>query len=216
MTGVQTCALPISTDEGLIATSPGKKVRKPPVNRRETILAPEEQQAIHNAARGQCFRDFMLAMEETGCRPGEVAKVTAADVSLEAGTWTLAEHKTAHKTGKPRVVYLTGPVITLCRELIAKYPEGPIFRNRHGRPWTRNAIRCRFRHLRTKLKLPGVVAYTLRHTYATEALVNGVDPISLCELLGHTDVTMLMKHYQHLAKKTDHLRKAAERARRPA
>ena len=205
-----------ATDEGRIPQNPVKKVQKPPVLRRNTILAQSEQKAVYDASKGQCFKDFVFAMEETGCRPGEVARVTAAEVDIESGTWTFAKHKTVHKTGKPRVVYLTAPMIALCRELIAKYPEGPIFRNRHGRPWTRNSIRCRFRNLRKKLKLTGVVAYTLRHTYATDALVNGVDPISLCELLGHTDVSMLMKHYQHLAKKSDHLRKAAERARRPA
>lgn len=204
-----------AVDEGMIAGNPFRKVRKPPGNRREVILAPEQQQAIRDACRDQCFKDFLFALQETGCRPGEIAIVTANDLNVDAGTWRLAKHKTVHKTGTPRMVYLTEPMITLCRELAAKHPQGPIFRNRYGKPWSRNAVRCRFRQLRKKLNLTGVVAYTYRHTYVTQALINGVDLISLSELVGHTDLTML-KHYQHLAKNVDHLRKAAERARRPA
>ena len=43
-------------------------------------------------------------MLETGCRPSEVARVTAADVHLDAGVWVFVEHKTAKKTGKPIMV----------------------------------------------------------------------------------------------------------------
>ena len=51
--------------------------------------------------------------QETGCRPGEVARVTAADVNLELGVWILKRHKTAKKTGKPRIVYLMPSMIDL-------------------------------------------------------------------------------------------------------
>jgi integrase len=45
-------------------------------------------------------------MTLTGCRPGEIARVTAADVDVDRGLWVLKKHKTAKKTGKPRLVYL--------------------------------------------------------------------------------------------------------------
>ena len=46
-------------------------------------------------------------MRETGCRPGEVRKVTAEQVNLELGVWVMAHHKTRKKTGLARVIYLT-------------------------------------------------------------------------------------------------------------
>src|SRR5580700_7245960 len=98
-------------------------------------------------------------MTLTGCRPGEVAKVTAADCDLAAGIWVLAKHKTAKKTGTPRVIYLPPEAVELTRELVAKHPEGPLFLNSRGQPWTRNAIRIRFRNLRQKHpELKGVIA----------------------------------------------------------
>lgn len=187
-------------DRQIIYVHPLKGMKKPPESRREAILSEGDMKAIFAAARGKAFKNFLLAMEETGCRPGEIAGVTAEQVDLAQGVWVLPKHKTRHKTGKPRVVYLTPRMVELCRDLMAKYPEGPIFRTSRGKPWNRNAVRCRFRRLRDKLGLKGVVAYTYRHTYATDALVNGVDTMTVCELLGHTSPAMLMKHYGHLAK----------------
>lgn len=57
-------------------------------------------------------------------------------------------------------------MIKLCRLLLVEHPEGSIFRNTHGKPWSRNAIRMRFRQLRQKLHLePRVVAYCYRHSF---------------------------------------------------
>jgi integrase len=156
-------ALNWAVKEGYLDPSPPKAVEKPAVLHRERVVSAREHEAITAAVRDEAFRDFLLAMRGTGCRPGEVSAVTAEHFSAEAGTWTFLRHKTVKKTRKPRVVFLPPPVVELCRRLVAMYPEGPLFRNSRGEPWNRNAIRCRFRRLRKKLKLgPGVVAYCLR------------------------------------------------------
>ena len=134
-------------------------------------------------------------------------------IDLDVGTWTFDKHKTAERTGKPRVVYLTPAMVDLCRRLVAENPEGPIFLNTKGRSWNRNSIRCRFRNIRAKLKLDdGVVAYALRHTYITDGLANGVPIADMAELVGHASTEMISKHYSHLNQKIEHLRNAACRA----
>jgi integrase len=141
--------------------------------------------------------------------------VTAADINLDDAVWVLQKHKTQKKTGKPRVVYLTPAMVELTRKLAERHPEGPLFRNSRGKPWTRNAIRCRFRQLRRKLpNLKGVVSYTYRHSYATDALEQGVGVAQVAELLGHTTTDMVMQHYQHLSEKREHLLQAAQQATR--
>ena len=202
--------------EGILSTNPVKKVKKPPAARRERILDPKEREELFAAIRDQEFRDFIFALQETGGRPGEVRKVTAANVNLELGVWILEHHKTRKKTGLPRVIYLTPGMIELTKKLVARYPEGPIFRGpkrRGHRPFTRNGIRCRFRRLRQKLPhLKGVISYTLRHSYITDALVNGVSVATVAELAGHKDLKMLQEHYGHLSQKRLHLADAAKRA----
>ena len=106
-------------------------------------------------------------------------------------------------------------MLELSRRLMERYPSGPLFRNSRGKPWTRNAIRCRFRNLRAKLPhLKGVVSYTYRHSFVTDALENGVGVAQVAELLGHTSTDMVMSHYQHLREKRDHLKQAAIQATR--
>jgi integrase len=201
--------------EGVLQTNPMKRVKKPAAVRRERILSPEERQQVLSAIKDQEFRDFVFALQETGCRPGEVRGVTAENVNLELGIWVLPHHKTRKKTGLPRVVYLTPGMIELCRQLVAKWPEGPIFRGpkrKGSRPFSRNAVRCRFRRLREKLKLSGIVSYTYRHSDITDALERGVSAATVAELAGHKDLTMIQTHYAHLSEKRQHLIDAARRA----
>jgi len=175
---------------------------------------PNERTELLAAIPDQPFRDYVFAMMETGARPGEVRKVTAAEVDLELGVWCFKEHKTSEKTGKPRVVYLTPAMVDLSRRLVALYPEGPLFRGpRSKRGFSRNGVRCRFRNLRKKVPaLAGVISYTSRHSFATQALVNGVGIAQVAELMGHVDTSMVSEHYAHLAGNVQHMREQALKA----
>jgi integrase len=209
-------AINFAVGQGYIGENPLRSVKKPGTKRRERLLTADEQSALLDATHDREFRDFLVALQETGARPGEVAAVTARDVDFDAAVWVLTDHKTRHKTGRPRVIYLTPCMIELCRRLVEAHLTGELFRNTHGKPWTRNAIRCRFRRLRDKLGLgAGVVAYTFRHTWTTEALERGVPIATVAELLGHSDTTMVSEHYSHLHEKHAHL-KAAVRSARPS
>jgi integrase len=200
--------------QGLLTTNPLAAVSVGRSPRREGSVSKEARQAILAAIPDQAFRDFVTALQETGCRPSEVARVTAENADLEIGVWVLPEHKTEKKTHKPRVVYLTPPMVEMTRRLMASWPDGPLFRTHRGkRPWKRNAIRCRFMRLRKKLpELGHVVSYHYRHSYVTDALVNGVGIAQVAELVGHTSTDMVMRHYSKLSQQVTHMRDAARRA----
>jgi integrase len=55
--------------------------------------------------------------------------------------------------------------------------------------------------------------YAFRHSFVTEALVQGLDAVTVSILVGHRDTTMISRHYAHLTDRHDHLREAAKRAR---
>jgi integrase len=197
-------------------------------------VTPEERAYVYATIRDEQFREFCYALLETGCRPGEVMAVTANDVSRDCTRWTFEEHKTAEATGDARVVYLTPEMQELTRKLIALYPEGPLFRSTRRfkgvrRPWTRNGIRCRFKRLREKVQklraaekdsvkrekipdLTGLTSYVLRHTFTTQALVNGVPVPVVSALLGHKSMKMVDEHYNHTEQVTGELRDAAVKA----
>jgi len=141
----------------LLADNPLRGVEVPPKRRRNRILTPNEREYLLKAIRDEQFREFVFAMLDTGCRPGEVMAVTANHVTRDGTKWVLDEHKTDGKTGEARVVYLSPAMQELTRKLITLYPDGPLFRStrRFGgvrRPWTRNGIRCRFKRLRQKVE----------------------------------------------------------------
>ncbi len=200
--------------EGVLRENPLRALKKPPQRNRERTLTPNERAQIFAAIRDRAFRDFVFALQETGCRPSEVARVTAENVDLERGLWVFPEHKTKKRTGRARVVYLTPAMVALSKRLVEEHPSGPLFRGpRNGEAFTRNGIRCRFRRLRKKLPhLKGVISYTFRHSFATDALEKGVGVVQVAELLGHTSTDMVVRHYQHLRERREHLRQAAAKA----
>ena len=141
-------------------------------------------------------------------------KVTAEDVDFDSGVWIL-KGKTTVRTGKDRVIYLTPKLKELTRRLVAKYPEGPIFRNEDGNPWNRQAVNCRFRRKKNRKNDPldrDITAYIYRGTWATDALEAGVPDATVAELMGHSGTAILHKHYSKLREKRDHLRQQAEKA----
>lgn len=209
-------ALNYAVDQGVLERSPLSKMKKPQIARRERVLTGEERELLLANSHDDAFKEFLVAMLETGCRVGEVGSVTKANFHQEGGYWLFSEHKTKKKTEKPRIVYLTDAVLALSARLSAKHPDGPLFRNKLGKPWTRNAIRCRFRRMRERIPaLKSVVAYTLRHTYITEALARGLSDATVAELVGHANTDMIHKHYSHLSQKTELLRQAARRVVEP-
>jgi integrase len=141
-----------------------------------------------------------------------VAKVTAVDVDLDAGTWTLDKWKNSKKQkGKKRVIYLVPEMLEMTRRLVALYPEGPLFRNQLGDPWTKPTLTARFRRLAERTGIEELTAYVVRHCYMTDALARGVPIAGVAELCG-TSVQTIQKHYAHLDQKKEQMRQWASQA----
>jgi integrase len=195
--------------DGLIESNPIKDIEKPAWERREKILTTEELQKLLEAAR-EPFKTLLIAMVESGCRPGEICKLRVEDCFLEDGIWLVA-NKTKNQTGvKKRPVYLSGRLVDLTRRCIGSRTEGYAFLNRDGAPWQTDTVRCRFRRLRDKLGLSdGVIPYGTRHRFASDAINRkGIDSLVVARLLGHSDARMLERTY--FREDTDAMRRVVE------
>lgn len=199
---------------GKVVKNPLKGYKKPPARSRDRYVTQEERQKIFdNYPEGDCFRDFLFAMENTAARPGEVTTVTAAQVDLRTNVWVFEEHKTEEATGEKRYVILTPAMQKLTIRLMKEHLTGPLFLNEDGNPWNRNSIRCRFRRVREKLGLGGdLVAYLYRHAACTDLLESGAGLAQTCEILGHKGTEMVMRHYSKIRERRDHLREQLEKA----
>ena len=198
-------------EEGEIDSNPIAKIKKPMQGRRDEVVTQEQFDEIIARYEDQEFVDLLTVAFETGCRPEEILAVEASHVDIERSLWEFPPEEAKGKKAF-RIVYLTEKTVEICKRLVEKWPEGKLFRNTSGDPWTAYAINCRFlrlkKHIGRKLCL-----YAMRHSFATNALKNGVDPVTVSVLMGHQDASMLSKVYQHLARDPEYLRKAVKRAK---
>lgn len=249
-----------------IDVNPLQRMKKPSAGRRELVI-DDATYAFMRARADPPFHDLLTFAWETGARPQESLRLEARHLDLAEERAVFPEKESKGKKRK-RVIYLSPAAIAIVKRLALEYPEGRLFRNADGEPWTRNQLACRFTRLRAamgrrilkekdlmptpeeiaRVKVPAMkrgkdgkpvarkqweinklaktklvqerikqlvpqyCLYHLRHTYCTRALKRGVDPITLAELLGHADATMVMRIYQKVYQDTAHLKAAARKA----
>jgi integrase len=192
--------------QGHIDKSPVKGVEKPPTERREDVVTPAEFERILAMFPDQPFRDLLITVWETGCRPQEVLGVEKKDVDEKGKRWVFTIKGSKGKK-KSRVVYLSDKAFEITARLIEVHPTGKLFRNRDGEPWDRHTINRRF--LRKKKKLGRKLClYVLRHSFCQRMLLAGVDTLTVSLLMGHASTKMIMEHYQHLHSSPEHFAKA--------
>jgi integrase len=165
------------------------------------------------------LKPFIQALKDTGARPGEIAAATAENFDPEAAAFVFRKasrmrsdrfkHKNASK-GKERVIFLTGETLVTVRELVAKFPTGPLFRRKVNRGFHKTCIVMAFQKLQRKMKMPMLTAYSYRHTFATEMLKAGMDVETLAELMGNS-AAVIRLHYSHLLADKPALRGKLER-----
>lgn len=184
---------------------------KPPRQRREVVLSPSDWQELQTHLKEPRFRDLLIFLWETGCRPIEARTLEAryCDFANGIAIFPMAQSKGQRRR---RILILNEKAQAIVESYARVNPDGTLFRNLRNRPWTKDAMKCRFTRFQKLMNLPGLCAYSFRHSYATQGLLNGVDPITLGQLMGHVDGTMVARQYQHLASNLGHLRASAARA----
>lgn len=215
--------------EGYIEANILAGYEKPAYTPRDAILTPEQWSLLTAAlekrgASGRAFLDFLMLMRQTGCRPQEARTAEARHFDAKSRCLIFERKESKGHGGKTtterRVVPLTDVAFELCKRLSKLHQDGPLLRNSEGNPWKPYAIKEWFKRLDGTRYKSGqdkripfrTSAYVIRHTWATEALERGVDAVTVANIMGHKDVTTLMKVYQHLKKKQEYLREALMRA----
>ena len=166
--------------------------------------------AVANCQDGGRLLDIITIMKETGCRPLEARTVEKRHFDQGGKCWVFPADESKGKKVS-RVVLLNDKAFAICQRLALKHPEGPLFRNSKGRRWTRQTLGYRLYRMGRKLGFR-CCAYSIRHTFATDALCNHVDIQTVATLMGHSDLKMVSRIYQHLRKRSDYLREGLRKA----
>ena len=200
--------------QGIIGRNPVKHVDKPTRRRRDVFYdADKYQQILSHTDRA--FGDFLKFAWYTGGRPQEVRTLESRQIT-RTGNSASVEFEIRKSKGQTdrRKIMLCDEALQIFDRYAAKNKAGPIFRNSQGNPFTKDSIGQRLRRIRDKVGFQ-VILYGARHSYATNAIYGGVDPITLAHLMGHKDLSMVANVYSHVDANRDHLAKSAQRAAEP-
>jgi integrase len=176
-------------------------------------VCPSDKKRRQRPSPAGRFRQVLIFLRFTGCRPIEARNLEWSDVDLEACELVIRRHKTAKKTRKPRRVPIH-PVVLKLLVFIRKLnqPGTHVFLTHRKTPWAHGSLAQRLKRCR---RAAGVAEdaklYGLRHRFGTAAILNGVDLKTLAELMGHT-TTRTTEHYLHLAGQRQHLAEAMLKA----
>ena len=200
----------------LIDRTPLIGLRKPPKASRgmKSVVSVDQvkQLLAYADAKGDSeFAALVRFLWLTGCRPSEAGGLTVADVHWQERCAVLADHKNAHR-GKVRVIYLSDEALAILQAQRAEHPQGYLFRRVSGGKWSTHTITGKFAKACAKAGVK-LTAYCLRHTFATDALANGVPDAQVAELMGHSGTATLHRHYSHLTARAQALRSALSQVR---
>jgi len=173
-------------------------MEKPEAQTRTAVITPEEFDLLLAKIPDENFKDLLIVSYDCGARPQEVKQLEALHVDLDKHCCILPTED-AKGRRKARVFYIpTDRAFQILNKRVKEYPEGKIFRNRLGNPWTACAVKCRFANLQEKVG-KRYKQYDFRHTWITRQLVSGVDSHIVAKLAGHADTNMIHKVYSAVA-----------------
>ncbi len=187
--------------------NPVKKVKMPTTdNKRARYLTPDEVDKLFKKLKkvSQQLHDMSLLSLHTGMRAGEIFNLTWDCVDFDQEMILVRDAKDAARGSKSRYVYMTKSVKAMLKGKHKNQTSGLVFPDRKGNKI--EMISQAFRKAVDDLKLnkgvtdkrDRVVFHTLRHTFASWQVQQGLSLYEVQKLLGHESYTMVQR-YAHLA-----------------
>jgi len=169
-------------------------------NKRLRFLEKEEIYQLLSNCQGY-LKDIVELAINTGMRKGEIFNLKWRDIDLKNGMIYLL----TTKNGDQRQIPINETVKNILFS-VRKNPDSPyVFNSFEGKPFS--DIKKSFS---TALKKSGINEFRfhdLRHTFASQLVMSGVDLNTVRELLGHKSMAMTLR-YAHLS--CDHKKRAVK------
>ena len=177
----------------ILRDNPAQTVKRLSENERQFHVLTFDEEKKYLLACPQPIQDVATVMLETGMRCGEVYRLRRQDVYLDKGFLKVVKGKTKSSV---RNVHLSERAKQVLRYRKGKFSGCNLF-PQGDKDFQKPTESLDKQHLTTinslgyKFRL-----YDCRHTFATRAVENGIDLLTLSQILGHSSLRMVMR-YSH-------------------
>lgn len=185
-----------------------------------TAMTKEQQNLFMEYAKESYLYNFFAVMLRTGMRSGEIRGLKYTDIDKKNGVLHVQrtlkyiegvgylEDTPKTRTSK-RDIPLTREVLGLLEdqkkywgfkiERLDRY----LFCNENGDPLSRERVQGEIDRTIKRIRedghdFPRITSHVFRHTFATRAIENGMQPQVLKTILGHSSLAMTMDLYSHV------------------
>lgn len=185
-----------------------KRTRNEKQTEKQIVTIDQFDDFIQNV-ENDLYKRFFIFLYWTGCRRGEALALRCKNVNLDKATVKIdrsynnrKEGVTPTKTGAARVIRIDQKTVEILRPLILAGGEYVFGMDHIINP---NDIYYSFN--KAKKKTPSfpknATLHSFRHSYATNAIINGCNIVAVSKHLGHANIDITLKTYTHLLKEAD-------------
>lgn len=194
----------------LLLRNPTDGVQPPKPEKREmTVLRPDQIETLVSEASKSKILNLVILALHTGLRRGELLALRWSEVHLEGDPyikvdWTLQRVKEEIIVKKPKTkksrrdIPIDEMASSMLRKMKEDNPYEIVFYRNEGQYLDPSTVTHQFARLAKKAGFPGMRFHDQRHTYATTALLAGVDLRIVQDLLGHEDFSTTANTYVHV------------------
>ena len=170
-----------------------------------TVFSRRELKRLFKAPQRLKHRVLFSLTYSAGLRVSEVCALKITDIDSDRMQIKVRQSK----GNKDRYVILSKKILAGLRKYLkSSMPREFLFNGRvKGQPLSHGAAQTSFRLAMQKAKInKGASLHTLRHSYGTHLLEDGVDIVTIKELMGHSriETTMLYLHIANIDKTNAH------------
>lgn len=159
------------------------------------VLSRDEIERILRVIKNHKHSTMIALAYSAGLRVSELVRLRVKDIILDE----LTIHVKAGKGGKDRLTIISGKLKNpLSQYMAGKLPTDYVFGSERGGRLTERTLQKVFHEACKRINLMKAAGFhSLRHSFATHLLENGVDIRYVQELLGHSSV-LTTQRYTHV------------------
>lgn len=228
-----------AVDDKLISENAAQKTSVPKRHKSERrALTDLEKEAIKKADFTPRERAFITLIYFFGLRKGEALALTKADIDFKRKTLTVNKsvvidvNKTVVKEGAKsdagnRTIPIPESAVSFLRNYLKALDTFYLFPGKDADTMSESQYKRMWKHIIEKMNravttekekqigaepIQGLTAHMFRHNYCTMLYYSGISHKKAVELMGHSDMKMIMEVYAHLDDKKEAVQEKLDHA----